>query len=139
MKTILFACVHNAGRSQMAAAFFNALADSTKARATSAGTQPSNRVHAEVIQVMREVGIELADAKPQLLTDEMANEADVLVTMGCRERCPMVPGARREDWELRDPKGLPLDQVRKVRDEIRERVERLALQLAVGRVAAGRN
>jgi arsenate reductase len=122
MQTIIFACVHNAGRSQMAAAFFNALAGSEKARAVSAGTEPGPRVHPEVLEVMREVGIDLSGAQPQLLTDELARGASLLVTMGCGEKCPYVPGLRREDWPLRDPKGLPIDEVRKVRDEVKDRV-----------------
>ena len=122
MKTVIFACVHNAGRSQMAAAFFNQLADPTKAKAVSAGTDPGTRVHPEVLEVMREVGIDLSHAQPQKLTQELAEGASLLVTMGCGESCPFVPGLRRDDWPLRDPKGLPLDEVRKVRAEIRQRV-----------------
>ncbi len=139
MKTILFACIHNAGRSQIAAAYFNALADPAKARATSAGTKPAERVHPEVVQVMREVGEDLTDAKPQALTDENARAADVLITMGCGEQCPVIPGVHREDWELRDPKGLPLDQVRNIRDEVRAHVERLILDLGAARAAPRRN
>ena len=131
MKTVVFACIHNAGRSQMAAGLFNALADATMARAVSAGTEPAEHVHFEVVTAMREVGIDLADARPRLLTDDVAAGADVLVTMGCGERCPIVPGARREDWKLRDPKGLPIDEVRQIRDDIRSRVEKLAEELGV--------
>ena len=101
MQTIIFACVHNAGRSQMAAAFFNQLADPRKARAISAGTEPGLRVHPEVLEVMKEVGIDLSNAKPQKLTDELAREAQLLVTMGCGDKCPYVPGLRRDDWPLR--------------------------------------
>ena len=126
MMTVLFACVHNAGRSQMAAAFFNALADPSKACAISAGTQPGERVHPEVVAAMREVGIDLGDARPTRLTDELARHAQLLVTMGCGDACPFVPGLRRKDWNLRDPKGQPLDEVRRIRDDIRDRVERLA-------------
>jgi arsenate reductase len=122
MKTALFACVHNAGRSQIAAAFFDALADPTRARAISAGTKPGSRVHPEVLDVMREVGVDLASAKPTLLTEELARDATILVTMGCGEQCPAVPGLRREDWPLEDPKGRPLEEVRRIRDEIRARV-----------------
>jgi arsenate reductase len=122
MQTYIFACVHNAGRSQMAAAFFNQIADPTKARALSAGTAPGSRVHPEVLQVMQEVGIDLAGAHPQRLTEELALSASRLITMGCGDKCPYVPGLRRDDWPLRDPKGLPLDEVRKVRAEVRERV-----------------
>ena len=129
MTTVVFACVHNAGRSQMAAALFNALVDPAKARGTSAGTEPAERVHPEVVEAMREVGLDLASARPQRLTHKVTNHADVLVTMGCGEQCPIVPDVRREDWDLRDPKGLPLDQVRKIRDEIRARVEALVCEL----------
>jgi arsenate reductase len=125
MKTVIFACVHNAGRSQMAAAFFNELADSSKAHAVSAGTEPGLRVHPEVLAVMQEVGIDLSNAKPQKLTEELAKEASLLITMGCGDKCPYVPGLRRDDWPLRDPKGLPMDQVRLIRDEIKERVRTL--------------
>lgn len=125
MQNVIFACVHNAGRSQMAAAFFNQLADPLKARAISAGTQPGLRVHPEVLEVMREVGIDLSDARPQRLTDELAREAQLLVTMGCGDKCPYVPGLRRDDWPLRDPKGLPIEDVRTVRNDIRSRVQTL--------------
>ena len=122
MKTVIFACVHNAGRSQMAAALFNALADPAKWRALSAGTNPAERVHAEVVAVMREEGIDLSDARPQKLTSELASQAQLLVTMGCGDECPFVPGLRRDDWALEDPKGKPIDRVRQIRDEIRARV-----------------
>jgi arsenate reductase len=125
MTTVIFACVENAGRSQMAAAFFNATADPTKARAISAGTAPASRVHPEVVSVMREVGIDLSEATPRLLTSELAAGGQLLVTMGCGEACPVVPGLRREDWNLPDPKGQPLERVRAIRNEIRERVQRL--------------
>ena len=125
MKTYLFACVHNAGRSQMAAAWFNHLASPTRARALSAGTQPGAHVHPEVLQAMREVGIDLAAAVPRELTDELARGASMLVTMGCGEACPVVPGLRREDWPLEDPKGQPMERVRRIRDEVRARVAAL--------------
>ena len=125
MTTVLFACVHNAGRSQMAAAFFNALADPTKARGISAGTQPGRHVHPEVVEAMREVGIDLASAHPTLLTDELAAGAELLVTMGCGEACPFVPGLRRIDWQLDDPKGQPIETVRAIREDIRHRVAQL--------------
>jgi arsenate reductase len=125
MKTVLFACVHNAGRSQMAAAWFNALANQSKARAISAGTEPGARVHPEVLTAMREVGIELEGALPQKLTDELAATATVLVTMGCGEACPVVPGLRRMDWPLEDPKGKTVERVREIRDEVRARVAAL--------------
>jgi arsenate reductase len=125
MKTILFACVQNAGRSQMAAAWFNRLADPAKARAVSAGTNPGTRVHPEVVDVMREEGIDLAGAPTTRLTDELAREAHLLVTMGCGDQCPYVPGLLRDDWPLTDPKGRPLAEVRTIRDDIRARVRTL--------------
>ncbi len=125
MKKIIFACVHNAGRSQMAAAFFNQLADPELAQAVSAGTQPGDQVHPAVVTVMREAYIDLSQAQPQKLTDELAHEAAMLITMGCGEACPHIPGLRREDWPLRDPKSLPIEEVRAVRDEIRQRVRDL--------------
>jgi arsenate reductase (thioredoxin) len=124
MKTVIFACVHNAGRSQMAAAFFNALADPSKASAISAGTEPGTRIHPEVLEVMREVGIDLSDVRPQKLTEEPAG-ADLLITMGCQEKCPYMPGLRRDDWPLRNPKGLPIVEVRAIRDEVKKRIESL--------------
>ena len=128
MTTVIFACVHNAGRSQMAAAFFNKLADPAKARALSAGTQPGERVHPEVVAVMREVDIDLSAARPQKLTSELAAGARLLVTMGCGDECPVVPGLRRDDWPLDDPKGQPVERVRAIRDDIRARVEALVLR-----------
>ncbi|HUI24855.1 MAG TPA: arsenate reductase ArsC [Candidatus Kryptonia bacterium] len=125
MQTVIFACVHNAGRSQMAAAFFNRLADPDRARAISAGTAPADRVHPEVLAVMGEVGIDLSGARPTRLTDALAADAQLLVTMGCGESCPLVPGLCRQDWNLPDPKGLPVESVRSVRDAIRARVEQL--------------
>jgi protein-tyrosine-phosphatase len=122
MHKVIFACVHNAGRSQMAAAFFNQLADRMKVEAVSAGTEPGVRVHPEVLAVMQEVGIDLSDAKPQKLTQELANDAALLVTMGCGDKCPCVPGLRRDDWPLKDPKGLPMEEVRAIRDDIKNRV-----------------
>jgi arsenate reductase (thioredoxin) len=118
MQKIIFACVHNAGRSQMAAGFFNQLADHSKAKAISAGTEPGLRVHPEVLSAMLEVGIDLSDAKPQKLTQELAEGASILITMGCGDKCPYVPGLRRDDWPLRDPKGLPAEDVRSIRDEV---------------------
>ena len=133
MKHVLFACVHNAGRSQMAAALFNAKADPVKARALSAGTSPGNQVHAEVVTVMKEIGIDLSPARPTQLTDERAREAELLVTMGCGEACPYVPGLRREDWPLPDPKGCPLEEVRAIRDDIQMRIEALVQREGWGR------
>ncbi|HEY1214768.1 MAG TPA: hypothetical protein VGE93_14150 [Bryobacteraceae bacterium] len=125
MKTYIFACVHNAGRSQMSAAFFNQIADPSKARGISAGTQPGDRVHPVVVDVMREVDIDLAHAKPQKLTAELTAGAEMLITMGCGDECPYVPGLRRGDWPLPDPKGRPVEEVRAVRDDIRNRVTAL--------------
>lgn len=125
MKTVIFACVHNAGRSQIAAALFNEMANTGIARAISAGTRPAARVHAGVVEVMREAGIDLSDAEPQLLTQELAARADLLITMGCGEECPVVPGVRRDDWPLPDPKGQPAERVREIRDDIRDRVRKL--------------
>ena len=122
MRTFIFACVHNAGRSQMSAALFNRLADSTTARAISAGTQPAEYVHPVVVDAMKEIGIDLSSAKPQKLTSELAQGADMLITMGCGDECPYVPGLRREDWPLPDPKGQGIETVRQTRDEIRKRV-----------------
>jgi arsenate reductase len=122
MKTVLFACVHNAGRSKMAEAFLNALADPARARAISAGTQPAPRAHPEVVEAMREIGVSLEGAAPRRLSEEVARSADLLVTMGCGEECPFVPGLQRLDWNLSDPKGASLDSVREIRDEIRGRV-----------------
>jgi arsenate reductase len=125
VQTVIFACVHNAGRSQMAAAFFQTLADPLLARALSAGTAPAAQVHPEVLEVMQEVGIDLSRATPQRLTDELAQQAALLVTMGCGEACPFVPGLAVLDWALEDPKGQPLARVREIRDEIRARVAAL--------------
>jgi arsenate reductase len=131
MKNVVFACVHNAGRSQMAAALFNTLADPAKGRALSAGTSPGERVHPEVVTVMREEGIDLSDVRPRKLTPELAAEAQLLVTMGCGDECPCVPGLRRDDWPLEDPKGKPIEHVRAIRDDIRARVEALIAQEGV--------
>jgi len=125
MNVVLFACVHNAGRSQMAAAWFNRLADPAKARAISAGTAPGSRVHPEVINAMNEVGVDLSTAGTTRLTTEVAQQAQMLITMGCGDQCPVVPGVRRDDWPLEDPKGKPIAQVRAIRDDIRQRVEAL--------------
>jgi glycerol uptake facilitator-like aquaporin/protein-tyrosine-phosphatase len=125
MQTVIFACVHNAGRSQMAAAFFNAMSDPARARAVSAGTRPAARVHPEVVDAMREVGIELGAAQPRLLTPVLARQAQWLITMGCGDECPVGPGLRREDWPLQEPKGQAAAQVQRIRDEIRGRVSEL--------------
>jgi arsenate reductase len=125
MERVIFACVHNAGRSQIAAAFFNHMTDSTLARAVSAGTQPGERVHPVVVEAMLEVGIDVSNSRPQKLTEDLARGASLLVTMGCGEECPYVPGLAREDWPLDDPKSRPLSDVRRIRDEIRDRVATL--------------
>ena len=128
MITVLFACVHNAGRSQMAAAWFNLLSDPAKARAISAGTAPGSHVHPEVVAAMNEVGVDLSAAVTSKLTLELAQRAQLLITMGCGDQCPVVPGLRRDDWPLEDPKGQPVARVREIRDEIRRRVETLLQQ-----------
>jgi arsenate reductase len=122
---VVFACVHNAGRSQMAAAFFNALADRSRTRAVSAGTQPGTAVHPVVVDAMREAGIDLSGSRPQLLTGELARSASLLVTMGCGDQCPHVPGLARDDWGVMDPKDRSIDEVRRIRDDIRARVSAL--------------
>jgi len=118
MTRVVFACVHNAGRSQMAAAFFNAAADSSKARAISAGTHPAAAVNPTVVEAMREVGIDISSSVPQQLTPQLAAGAQWLITMGCGDECPVVPGIARDDWPLDDPAGRPLSEVRTIRDEI---------------------
>jgi protein-tyrosine-phosphatase len=128
MATALFVCLHNAGRSQMSAALFERAADG-RHRALSAGTTPAQRVHPEVVEVMRELGIDLADRVPQQLTRELAERADVVVTMGCGDECPYIPGKRYVDWDLEDPKGRPLDEVRATRDDIARRVDALVSEL----------
>ena len=122
MKNVLFACIHNAGRSQMAAAWFNHLADPAKARAVSAGTQPGERVHPVVVTVMQEAGIDLSQLRPRFLSPELARSSDLLVTMGCGEACPAIPGLERDDWPLPDPKNQPVERVVEIRDEIRRKV-----------------
>jgi arsenate reductase len=133
MRTFIFACVHNAGRSQMSAAFFNQLVDPELARGISAGTQPAEHVHPVVVDAMREVGIDLSNAKPQKLTAELAQNAEMLVTMGCGDECPYVPGLRRDDWPLPDPKGQGIESVRQTRDEIKRRILELLAQEKLSR------
>jgi protein-tyrosine-phosphatase len=128
MRTFIFACVHNAGRSQMSAAIFNQLADPKLARAISAGTHPAEHVHPVLVDAMREVGIDLSRTKPQKLTAELAQNAEMLVTMGCGDECPYVPGLRRDDWPLSDPTGQGIESVRQTRDEIKRRVLHLLVQ-----------
>ena len=129
MARVIFVCLHNAGRSQMSAALFEREA-AGRHEAASAGTTPADRVHPEVVEVMREVDIDLSGKEPRLLTRELAEWADVLVTMGCGDQCPYVPGKRYIDWELQDPRGLPADEVRRIRDDIAERVRALAAELS---------
>ena len=124
MITVLFACVHNAGRSQIAAALFNKYADPSKARAISAGTQPAARVHPEVVAAMKQRGIDLSMMTPQKLTTELASTATWLITMGCGDECPVVPGVRRDDWPIADPKGQNAGAVNAIIDEIDARVRR---------------
>jgi arsenate reductase len=134
MATVLFVCMHNAGRSQMSAALFERAA-AGRHRALSAGTTPAERVHPEVVAVMRELDIDLAARRPQLLTRALAAQADVVVTMGCGDACPYIPGKRYVDWQLSDPKGQPIAAVRVTRDDIARRVTALAAELDGG--AAG--
>jgi arsenate reductase (thioredoxin) len=133
--TALFVCLHNAGRSQMSAALFERAA-AGRHRALSAGSEadPDGRVHPQVVDAMRELGIDLSDRRPQRLTRKLAEEADVVVTMGCGDACPYIPGKRYVDWELADPKGRPLDEVRATRDDIARRVEELVAELDVAAV-----
>ena len=128
MATALFVCLHNAGRSQMSQALFERAAEG-RHRALSAGTTPGDRVHPEVVEVMRELSIDLADRIPKALTTELAEQADVVVTMGCGDECPYIPGKRYLDWDLEDPKGRPVDEVRATRDEIDRRVRELVEEL----------
>jgi protein-tyrosine-phosphatase len=124
MATALFVCRQNAGRSQISAALFEQAA-AGRHRALSAGTSPADRVHPEVVEVMRELDIDLADRRPQRLTRELAEQADVVVTMGCGDACPYIPGRRYVDWDLPDPAGRPIDEVRATREEIARRVRGL--------------
>jgi arsenate reductase (thioredoxin) len=125
---VLFVCLHNAGRSQMSEALFTRAADG-RHTAASAGTAPAERVHPEVVEVMREIGMDLADRTPQKLDREAAGRADVVVTMGCGDECAFIPGKRYIDWDLPDPSGRPVDEVRQTRDEIARRVEALVGEL----------
>jgi arsenate reductase len=128
MASVLFVCLQNAGRSQMSQALFERAADGCHT-ALSAGTTPAEHVHPEVIEVMRELGIDLACRRPQLLTRELAEQADVVVTMGCGDACPYIPGKRYIDWDLPDPRGRPVSKVRDIRDDIARRVAALAAEL----------
>jgi arsenate reductase (thioredoxin) len=131
MSTVLFVCRQNAGRSQMSQALF-AQAASGRHRALSAGTTPARHVHPEVVAVMNELGIDISKRTPQRLTRELAEQADLVVTMGCGDECPYIPGKRYIDWDLSDPAGQPLDQVRAIRDELQGRVEGLVAELEPG-------
>jgi arsenate reductase (thioredoxin) len=126
--TVLFVCLHNAGRSQMSAALLEEVAGG-RHTALSAGTTPAERVHPEVVEAMREVGIDLSRRRPRGLTRQLAEEADVVVTMGCGDACPSIPGKRYVDWELPDPKGRPLAEVRALRDDVERRIRTLAAEL----------
>jgi protein-tyrosine-phosphatase len=130
MSTVLFVCRQNAGRSQMSQALFQR-ASGGRHRALSAGTTPAAHVHPEVVKVMRELDIDLAGRTPQLLTADLAAQADVVVTMGCGDECPFIPGKRYIDWDLADPAGRTLDQVRAIRDDIDQRVHALVDELAI--------
>jgi len=129
MANVLFVCLHNAGRSQMSQALFERAAAGAHG-ARSAGTTPGDRVHPEVVEAMRELGVDLSGRRPQRLTDELARWADVIVTMGCGDECPYIPGKRYVDWDLPDPKGRPLDEVRAIRDDIAGRVKALTESLS---------
>jgi arsenate reductase (thioredoxin) len=131
MANVLFVCLHNAGRSQMSQALFE-LAAGGRHQAASAGTTPAERVHPEVVAVMRELGLDLSDRAPRRLTTELAQWADVVVTMGCGDECPYIPGKRYLDWDLPDPRGRPVEEVRATRDAIKERVDGLLLGLDRG-------
>jgi protein-tyrosine-phosphatase len=128
MAHALFVCLHNAGRSQMSEALFERAA-AGRHTAASAGTQPGDRVHPQVVEAMRELGIDLAGRTPRALTREMAEHADVVVTMGCGDECPYIPGKRYIDWDLEDPAVLVLNDVRRLRDDIASRVEELVAEL----------
>lgn len=128
MANALFVCLHNAGRSQMSQTLFE-LAAEGRHQARSAGTTPGERIHPEVVEVMNELGIDLSDRVPHKLSEDDARWADVVVTMGCGDKCPYIPGRRYVDWELTDPAGRPVEEVRATRDEISERVDRLVAEL----------
>ena len=128
MAVVLFVCLHNAGRSQMSRALFDQAAHGRHS-AESAGTTPAERVHPEVVTVMGELGVDLSDRTPQLLTRDLADQADVVVTMGCGDECPYIPGKRYIDWDLPDPKGRSLDEVRAIRDDVGRLVRKLVADL----------
>jgi arsenate reductase (thioredoxin) len=126
--TVLFVCVHNAGRSQMAAGFLRHLAGD-RVEVLSAGSEPGDRVNPVAVEAMAEAGIDIADAQPRILTTEAVQESDVVVTMGCGDACPFFPGKRYEDWELDDPAGQGIEAVRVIRDDIKARIEKLVSEL----------
>jgi len=128
MASVLFVCLHNAGRSQMSRALFERAAAGAHT-ALSAGTAPAEHVHPEIIEVMRELGIDLSQRRPRLLTRELADQADLIVTMGCGDECPYIPGKRYLDWDLPDPRGRPLVEVRAIRDEVARRVRQLVVDM----------
>ena len=128
MPSVLFVCVHNAGRSQMAAGWLRHLAGD-RVQVRSAGSEPAHQINPVAVEAMREVGIDISDAVPQILETEAVRDSDVVITMGCGDACPIFPGKRYEDWELTDPAGQPIEVVRRVRDDIRGRVEKLIEEL----------
>lgn len=130
--TVLFVCVHNAGRSQMAAGFARTLSGGA-VEVRSGGSEPGASINPVAVEAMRELGVDISEEVPQLMTTEQVRDADVVITMGCGDACPVFPGKRYEDWELQDPAGQPLSQVRLVRDDIRTRVEKLLAELLSGR------
>jgi arsenate reductase len=133
MARVLFVCLHNAGRSQMSRALFDRAA-AGRHESASAGTTPGDAVHPEVVEAMRELGIDVGGERPKKLTDELAGWADVVVTMGCGDECPYIPGKRYLDWDLEDPKGRPLEEVRATRDDIQDRVASLIAELDAARM-----
>ena len=127
-KTVLFVCVHNAGRSQMAAGFMQSLGKD-KVNVISAGSMPKDQINPVAVEVMKEVGIDISNNQPKVLTTEQVKESDVVITMGCGDACPIFPGKRYEDWQLEDPAGKDLETVRKIRDEIKQRIEVLLSEI----------
>ena len=127
-KTVLFVCVHNAGRSQMAAGFMKSLGKD-KVNVLSAGSMPKDQVNPVAVEVMKEVGIDISNNQPKILTTESVKESDVVITMGCGDACPIFPGKRYEDWQLEDPAGKDLETVRRIRDEIKSRIEVLLSEI----------
>ena len=128
MKTVLFVCVHNAGRSQIAAGFMQSLGKD-KVNVLSAGSMPKDQINPVAVEVMKEVGIDISNNQPKILTTEQVQESDVVITMGCGDACPIFPGKRYEDWPLEDPAGKDLETVRKIRDDIKSRVEALLAEI----------